>query len=348
LVKNLYLSLDPAIRGWMNASKNSYLPPVELGDIMRGGSVGVVLESTSPLFVPGQYVNCLLAPGWAQFGIVNPQDLIPIQMRPGIPPRAWAGVLGGTGLTAYFGLLRIGNPKPGETVVVSAAAGAVGSVVCQIAKNVLGCRVIGIAGGPMKCDFLKSRGLVDEACDYKSVHFSVDLKNKIGKSGINVMFDSVGGRILDICLKFLAFHARVILCGAMSQMGGNNNNNETTTTITTTTVEPLTNAMNLIVKSAKMEGFILLNYSKQEFENAFDDISEWIRQGKIMYVEDVIYGLENAPRGLLKLFGVDGGNFGKLVVVLHPDEEIGHGSNYDDNDEWRRKENNNNNHKSML
>jgi NADPH-dependent curcumin reductase CurA len=171
LVKNLYLSLDPAIRGWMNASKNSYLPPVELGDIMRGGSVGVVLESTSPLFVPGQYVNCLLAPGWAQFGIVNPQDLIPIQMRPGIPPRAWAGVLGGTGLTAYFGLLRIGNPKPGETVVVSAAAGAVGSVVCQIAKNVLGCRVIGIAGGPMKCDFLKSRGLVDEACDYKSVHF---------------------------------------------------------------------------------------------------------------------------------------------------------------------------------
>ena len=316
LVQNLYLSLDPAIRGWMTAGKGSYLPPLKLGSIMRGSSLGKVIYSKSETIKVGGYVNCVPdAIGWAQYGIAKESLLIPIRtyhhhhhhdgggpIR--IPIRAWAGVLGGTGLTAYFGLSAIGKPQPNDTIVVSAAAGAVGSIAVQLARNVYHCRVIGIAGGDRKCEWLKTVLKVDEAVDYQSPEFASKLKASIGPGGANVVFDNVGGKVLDSMLKHLAKNARVVLCGAVSAMneGG---------------PIPIQNIMTLIVKSASMTGFTLFDYSDR-YEEAYKNVTQYICEGKVTFHEDIVYGLENAPKAFLKLFGADGGNFGKLVVVLHP------------------------------
>lgn len=306
LVKNLFLSLDPAIRGWMTDMQGSYLPPLKLGKVMRGGSVGIVLESRSKKFTKGDFVNCVPdAIGWAQYGIAHESLLIPIKPRKGVSIRAYAGVLGGTGLTAYFGLFDIGKPQKGETVIVSAAAGAVGSVAAQLAKHVCGCRVIGIAGGSQKCQWLKRELGIDEAVDYKSSNFATNLKSAVGSKGANVIFDNVGGEILDTMLKHLAKGARVVLSGSVSTMND-------------ATPKPISNIMSLIVKSASMRGFTLFDYSSR-YEEAFDSLSTYLREGRIKYAEDIVRGLDHAPKAFLKLFGMDGGNFGKLVVDLHFD-----------------------------
>jgi NADPH-dependent curcumin reductase CurA len=297
LVKNLYLSLDPAGRGWMSPSRNSYLPPVELGAVMRGGSVGVVVESRSHKIAKGTFVNVQLSVGWAQWGVARDDTLLPIKTRVGIPLRAWAGVLGGTGLTAYFGLLEVAKPRRGELVVVSAAAGAVGCVAAQIAKRVCGCRVVGIAGGRDKCQWLVDTLGLDAAVDYKSATFEQDLRRSAGK--VDVFFDNVGGAVLDAVLKRLNENARVVLCGQVSGM-----------------VRKAAPIENLIVKSARMEGFVLMKF-KDRYEEAFDRIADMLLRGDLMYNEDVVEGLENAPQAFLKLFGEHGGNRGKLVVDLH-------------------------------
>lgn len=273
---------------------------------MRGGSVGVVEFSRHPDFAPGDPINCALVPGWAQWGVVDPATLIRIKPRAGISLRAFVGVLGGTGLTAYFGLLRVGRPKAGDVVVVTAAAGAVGSVAAQIAKHVVGCRVVGVAGGEAKCEFLRRRLGLDEAVDYKRPDFEMKLRAAVGPTGADVCFDNVGGVVLDALLKNLAQGARVVLCGAVSGMNA--------------PARPLGNVMNLIVKSARMEGFVLLSYAS-EYTLAQEEISSWILDGRVSYVEDVVIGLERAPRAMLRLFGEAGGTFGKLVVVLHPESE---------------------------
>jgi len=212
---------------------------------MRGGSVGLVAQSRSSRFPVGSYVNVQLSIGWAQWGVANEDTLIPIKMRPGIPPRAWAGILGGTGLTAYFGLLDIGRPQEGQVVVVSAAAGAVGSVAAQIAKRVCGCRVVGIAGGSIKCKWLVETLGLDAAVDYQSASFEQDLKRHAEK--VDVFFDNVGGKVLDAVLKRLNQNARVVLAGAISGM--------------IQKAAPIENLMQLIVKSARMEGFVLVRFS---------------------------------------------------------------------------------------
>lgn len=300
LVKNLYLSMDPTMRSWMSQSKGSYLPPLKLGQVMRGSSVGRVLQSRSDALRPGQLVNCLPdAIGWQQYGVCAAGQVIPLPEQPGIPSSAWAGVLGGTGLTAYFGLLRVGKVQAGDVVLVSSAAGAVGSVVCQIAKRVFGCRVVGVAGGLEKCEWLVSQLGVDVAVDYKSPEFAQELKSAMKARAANVVFDNVGGKVLDEMLKHLSKHARVVLCGAISGVANN----------------PIANHMSLIVKSASMTGFILFDY-ESEYQLAYGELSTWILQGKLQLPgEDMVLGLDLAPRALLKLF--HGQNKGKLVVDLH-------------------------------
>jgi len=212
-------------------------------------------------------------------------------------------VVGGTGLTAYFGLMDIGQPKPGETVVVSAGAGATGSVVCQIAKHILGCRVVGIAGGASKCAWLLESNCVDVAIDYKKndgKDFRRDLKSAC-PNGVDIFFDNVGGWILNDVLKSLNFKSRVVLCGAISGYNA--------TSLPTGPAAYL----NLISTSSRMEGFILLNY-KDRFAEGRRQLSRWLHEGKIKYKEEVVLGLENAPNAMLKLF--NGGNKGKLVVDL--------------------------------
>ncbi|KAH9253709.1 hypothetical protein BASA81_008327 [Batrachochytrium salamandrivorans] len=247
---------------------------------MRGSSVGRVLQSQSDILRPGQLVNCLPdAIGWQQYGVCSAGQVIPLPEQAGIPSSAWAGVLGGTGLTAYFGLLRVGKVQVGDVVLVSSAAGAVGSVVCQLAKRVFGCRVVGIAGGLDKCEWLIKHLGVDVAVDYKSPDFAQQLKSAMKAHPANVVFDNVGGKVLDEMLKHLSKHARVVLCGSISGVANN----------------PIANHMSLIVKSASMTGFILFDY-ESEYQFAYGELSKWILQGKLQLPgEDMVMGLDRAP-----------------------------------------------------
>ncbi len=305
LVHNDFMSVDPAMRGWMRDQK-SYIPPVKIGDVMRGSSIGRVLASASPSLKRGDMVNCGIELGWCEYGVTQASKLRKIQAIEGYSPSVHLGVLGGTGLTAYFGLIDVGMPKAGETVVVSAAAGATGSVVCQIAKHVYGCRVVGIAGGEEKCRWLVQELGIDGAIDYKKdggKTLKSDLKKACPK-GIDIFFDNVGGFILEAALKQINFKARVVLCGAIS---GYNEKS----------LPPGPSSyLNLVSMSARMEGFILLNYADQ-YDKAYSDIEKWLSQGKLKYIEEQVVGLENAPRALLKLFGVDGGNKGRLIIDIH-------------------------------
>ena len=304
LVRLRYLSMDPAMRGWMSSSENSYLPPVELGAVMRGAAVGQVLFSRSPDFAEGDFVNALGA-AWCQYAVFPSQALVRINPSPGVPLRAWAGLLGGSGLTAFFGLADVACLAPGETVVVSAAAGAVGSAAAQLAKHVFGCRVVGIAGGRDKCEFLVRDLGLDAAVDYRSPTFAKDLRAALPKAGMDVFFDNVGGKVLDTALRCLALDARVVLCGAVSQMNGNQ--------------EPIANLMNLVVKSARMEGFVLIRY-RHRYAEALARLCEWVAQGKLKLVDEVVPGLDRAPRAMLRLFGCGPATRGKLVVDMFPNE----------------------------
>ncbi len=297
LVRVLYLSFDPTQRGWLE-DRPSYIPPVGLGEVMRAGAIGQVVESRSPDLHPGEIVQGTF--GWQDYAVTQPGGLLPVSKVPKGIPLTWPlGVLGITGLTAYFGLLDLGQPKAGETVVVSGAAGATGSVAGQIAK-IQGCRVIGIAGGAEKCRWLTEKAHFDAAIDYKSEKVAARLA-ELCPRGINVYFDNVGGEILDACLARLAMKARVVLCGGISAY------NE---------VEPPPgprNLMALVLQRARMEGFIVIDYLPR-FGEGVGKLLEWVQAGKITHAEDIQVGLENAPKTLLRLF--EGKNLGKQLLEV--------------------------------
>lgn len=295
LVKNQYLSLDPAMRGWMNDAK-SYIPPVGLGEVMRALGVGQVIASQNPAFAVGDYVNGAL--GVQDYFLGEPKGFYKID-----PSRAplplYLSALGMTGMTAYFALLDVGQPKAGETVVISAAAGAVGSIAGQIAK-LKGCRVVGIAGGADKCKWLLDELGFDGAIDYKNEDVLAGLKRECPQ-GVDVYFDNVGGDILDAVLTRLAFKARVVICGAISQY----NNKQA--------VKGPANYLNLLVHSARMEGMVVMTYAPR-FAEAAAQLGDWLASGKLKSKEDLVQGLQTFPQSLLKLFS--GENVGKLVLKL--------------------------------
>lgn len=295
LIKVLYLSLDPAMRGWMNEGK-SYIEPVKIGDVMRAFGGGRVIASQNPGFAVGDHVTGVF--GIQEYAISDGKGLNKIDTRL-LPMPVYISALGITGLTAYFGLLDVGQAKSGDTVVVSGAAGATGMVVGQIAK-IKGCRAVGIAGGPQKCTYLTKDLGFDAAIDYKSEDVGQALR-KHCPGGINVYFDNVGGDILDAALANLARGARVVLCGAISQYN------------TTTGIKGPSNYLSLLINSARMEGFIVFNYASH-YGEAAREMGGWIAAGKLKSKEDIVEGFQTFPDTLLKLFR--GENFGKLMLKV--------------------------------
>jgi len=293
LVKILYISLDPAMRGWMNEGK-SYIPPVGIGEVMRAGAVGRVIASRDPGIGVGDHVVGVL--GVQEYAIAKAKGLTRVDPRL-VPLPVYLGTLGMPGMTAYFGLLDVGRPKSGETVVVSGAAGAVGQVVGQIAK-IKGCRVVGIAGGPDKCDYLRSIGF-DAAIDYKHQDVKAALREHCPK-GVDVYFDNVGGEILDTVLTQLAMHARIVICGAISQY------NESK-------MKGPSNYMSLLVNRASMTGMVVFDYASR-YAEAAREMAGWMATGQLKSREDIVEGLETFPDTLLKLF--KGENTGKLVLKV--------------------------------
>ncbi|MCY1491117.1 putative NADP-dependent oxidoreductase YfmJ [compost metagenome] len=295
LVKNLYLSIDPAMRGWMNDAK-SYIAPVGIGEVMRALGVGQVVASQHPDFAVGDHVNGAL--GVQDYFLGEPKGFYKVD-----PSRAplplYLSALGMTGMTAYFALLDVGAPQAGDTVVLSGAAGAVGTIAGQIAK-IKGCRVIGIAGGQEKCQYLIDELGFDGAIDYKNEDVLAGLKRECPK-GVDVYFDNVGGDILDAVLSRLAPKARVVICGAISQY----NNKEA--------VKGPANYLSLLVNRARMEGFVVMDYASQ-FAAAAQEMAGWMQAGKLKSKEDIVDGLETFPETLQKLFA--GENFGKLVLKV--------------------------------
>ncbi len=302
LVKVLSLSLDPAMRGWMNEGR-SYIPPVGIGEVMRAGGVGVVVESNNPLFAVGDHVSGSL--GVQEYTLI-PQEqlrrngLFKIDLNIGSLTQ-WLNVLGMPGMTGYFGLLDIGQPKPGETVVVSGAAGAVGQTVGQLAK-LKGCHVVGIAGGPAKCAWVVETLGFDACIDYKAGPDAVRTGLKehcIG--GVDVYFDNVGGEILDHVLAQLARDARIVICGAVSQYNN------------TTPVQGPKNYLSLLVNRARMQGMVVFDYADR-YPVAVAELAGYLKDGRMVSKEDVVVGLDTFPETLLKLFA--GENFGKLVLQV--------------------------------
>jgi len=296
LVKVRYLSLDPAMRGWMNDAR-SYLPPVGIGEVMRAGGCGEVIASRHPNFEPGDHVSGVT--GAQEYAVLGGDGLIKVD--PDLAPLpVHIGTLGMPGMTAYFGLLDIGRPQEGDTVVVSGAAGAVGSVVGQIAK-IKGCRAVGIAGGEEKCRHVVEELGFDACIDYKSENVAKALRQHCPK-GINVYFDNVGGEILDAALAGLARHARVVICGAISQYNA------------TEGMRGPANYMSLLVNRASMTGFLVFDFADR-YAEAAGEMGKWMAEGKLKTFEDVATGgVANFPETLLRLFR--GENTGKLVLEL--------------------------------
>lgn len=298
LVKTLYLSLDPAMRGWMNEGR-SYIAPVGIGDVMRAGGAGRVIASQNPAFAVGDHVTGAL--GAQEYALVDAQGAKGLtKVDPKLVPLpVYVGALGLTGLTAYFGLLDVGQAKAGDTVVVSGAAGATGMSAGQIAK-IKGCRAVGIAGGPEKCNYIVKDLGFDAAIDYKHENVMEGLR-KHCPQGINVYFDNVGGDILDAALANLARGARVVICGAISQYNS-----------TTGTKGPA-NYLSLLINSARMEGFVVFNYTAR-YGEAAREMAGWVMSGKLKTKEDIVEGFETFPDTLLRLFR--GENFGKLMIKV--------------------------------
>jgi NADPH-dependent curcumin reductase CurA len=300
LVKTLALSLDPAMRGWMNEGK-SYIPPVGIGEVMRAGGIGTVIASKNAAFAVGDTVSC--TPGVQEYCLipadqVKRQGLFKIDLRLGTMTQ-WLNVLGMPGMTGYFGLMDVGQPQPGETVVVSGAAGAVGQTVGQLAK-IKGCRVVGIAGGPAKCEWVVKELGFDACIDYKAGNVKDDLREQCPK-GVDVYFDNVGGEILDIVLTRLARKARIIICGAISQYNN------------TTPVQGPKNYLSLLVHRARMEGIVVFDYAER-FPIAVKELAGYLKDGRMKSKEDIVTGIDTFPETLLKLF--NGENFGKLVLEV--------------------------------
>jgi len=267
LVKTLALSLDPAMRGWMNEGK-SYIAPVAIDEVMRAGGIGVVVASDSPKFAVGDRVSGALGvQEYARFGAkqIARGELVKIDLGLGTQTQ-WLNVLGMPGMTAYFGLLDVGKPKPGETVVVSGAAGAVGQTVGQLAK-IKGCRAVGIAGGPAKCEWVVKELGFDACIDYKAGPIKDGLKTNCPQ-GVDIYFDNVGGEILDAVLTRLNRHARIIICGAISQY----NNTEA--------VKGPANYLSLLVNRARMEGMVVFDYVER-FPTAIAELAGYLKAGRM-------------------------------------------------------------------
>ncbi|MET4207333.1 NADP-dependent oxidoreductase [Bradyrhizobium sp. LA2.1] len=296
LIRNVFLSVEPAMRGWVSNVAN-YSEPVRIGEVMRSFAAGEVLQSAHPDFKPGDKVMGMF--GWQEFAVVGPAAVTRKIREDDLPLSLSLGVTGLNGITAYFGLLDIGQPRPGDTVVVSTAAGAVGSAVGQIAK-LSGCRTVGIAGGPAKVAQCRELFGYDEAYDYKSD----DLDSALGKAcarGIDLYFDNTGGAISDIVLGRLAVGARVVICGTASF----------------STWDPWPNGpraeRHLLVKRARMQGFVIFDYASR-YEEAVSRLAQWVRDGRLRYSEDMQNGIEHAPGAIAALYR--GENTGKQLIKV--------------------------------
>ena len=304
LVKTLMLSLDPAMRGWLNDGR-SYIPPVGIGEVMRAGGIGRVVVSKDPAFEPGDLVSGLL--GVQEYcqsaaGMPGSRGLQKIDLRLGTPAQ-WLNVYSMPGLTAYFGLKDVGLPQPGQTLVVSGAAGAVGQTVGQLAR-IWGMRAVGIAGGHAKCDWVVKELGFDACIDYKGGSVREGLKQHCPK-GVDIYFDNVGGEILDHVLARLAPKARIVICGAISPYNN------------LSAVQGPKNYMSLLVHRARMEGFVIFDYTDR-FPQAIAELAGYVKDGRLKTREDIVDGGVAAfPQTLNKLFA--GENFGKLVLRVASD-----------------------------
>ena len=298
LVRTTYLSLDPTNRVWMT-DQPGYLPPVQIGEVMRSGGLGRVVESNNPKYKVGQLVNGFT--GWQDYTVAS--DSMPFTPLPEglpVPDSAFLGALGMTGLTAYFGITDVAKVQAGETVVISAAAGAVGSVAGQVAK-ILGARVVGIAGGPEKCAEVVERYGFDVCLDYREPNLTRRLREVCPK-GVDLYFDNVGGEILDAVLLNIAMRGRIVLCGAISQYNESEGFG-------------LKNHTMMIMRRASMQGFIVLDYANR-YGEAQLELGGMVLSGQLRHSEHIVTGLENAPVALNLLFS--GGNHGKTLVVVDP------------------------------
>lgn len=303
LIRNLFLSVEPAMRGWVSSVGN-YAEPVSLGGVMRSFTVGRVVASRDPQFSPGDFVTGLF--GWQDYAAVDGSEVQRRITDMDIPVSTALGVLGINGLTAYFALLELGQPKANETVVVSTAAGAVGSCVGQIAK-IQGCRTVGIAGGPEKVALCRNEFGYDAAIDYRAG----DLEAKIAEAcpnGIDVYFDNTAGEISDAVMKRLAVGARVIICGTAS--------------ISSWDPAPLGPRVerHLLVKRARMQGFLIFDYVDR-YPEGLKMLADWIRAGLIHYREDILEGIEQAPGAIAGLYR--GENLGKRLIRIASESELG-------------------------
>jgi len=295
LVRNLWLSCDPTQMGWMK--RDTYVPKIQLGEVMRALGVGQLIESRHPDYHVGEVVTGLL--GWQDYSVSDGRGLGSVEKVPaGVPLSLVLSLFGITGMSAYFGTVEIGRVQPGETFVVSSAAGAVGSVAGQIAK-IRGARVIGIAGGPIKCAWVRKEAGFDDAIDYKSEKVGPRLSELCPK-GIDVYFDNVGGEILDEVLARINLHARIVLCGSISNYAARE-------------FRPLSNYPMLTTRRGRMEGFIILDYANR-YSEAIPVLAGWLAEGKLKVKEDVAMGLRNAPKTLARLF--TGENFGKQLLKI--------------------------------
>ena len=296
LIQQHYISLDPAMRGWMNDTK-SYIPPVAIDSVMRGGSIGKVIQNNNnPNFQIGECISSW--GGVQQYTISDGEGCFKVDEKVASMP-TFLGTLGMPGMTAYFGILEVANIKEGDIVLVSGAAGAVGSIVGQIAK-IKGCKVIGIAGGKEKCDYIINELGFDEAIDYKSENIYTALKNKCPK-GVDVYFDNVGGIILDAALSKLRMHATVVICGAISQY---NNKKK---------INGPSNYLSLLVTRSSMKGMVVMDYTKY-FGKAAREMSTWLQEGKLKSREDIYEGIENFQETYNRLFS--GEKNGKLILKV--------------------------------
>lgn len=294
VVRNCWLSLDPASRGWMSPGR-SYIAPVEIGEVMRGFTSGVVTTSRHPDFARGDRVAGVF--GWQDYAVSDGAGVRRVPATASLLDML--GPMGLPGVTAYFGLLDIGRPRAGETVLISAAAGAVGSAAVQIAR-ILGCEVVGVAGGAEKCDFVRSLGA--QAVDYKAADFNAALRAACPK-GVDVFFDNVGGPVLEAAIRRMNPFGRIALCGGISQYGAEN-------------PQGPANYLTLLSSRVRMQGFIYFDYAER-FDEAEAALGAWLRRGWLVSREEIVEGLTEAPAALQRLF--DGSNRGKLVVRIAPE-----------------------------
>ena len=299
LVRLTHFSFDPTQRGWLGG--DTYLPAVPIGGVVRAGGIGEVVASKHPGFEVGDVVQGTF--GWQEHALTDgTTETGPVtKLRAGITPEQALGVFGVTGLTAWFGLTEIGQPKAGDTVLVSGAAGATGSVVVQVAKA-LGCKVIGIAGGAEKCGWVVEQAGADACIDYRAGNVARQIREHAPK-GVNLVFENVGGEILDAALANLALRARVVLCGGISSYNDTAEDRS----------PGLRNYMNLTVMRGRMEGFIILDFAKRYGEGVAE-LAKLMGAGKLKTAEDVAHGFDNCPATLRRLF--EGKNFGKQLLKL--------------------------------